>query len=540
MTTQPKHSKRPRGRGAAPAQDAAAPVEQPPAKPKMRVTHTALIEAARKPGRPDAVHPFVAPSHPPGVAPKGSNGMAMDSASDASAAAMFAWAASSAWHEGQQFLGYAYLSELAQRPEYRRISETLAQHMTRKWIKIRHVGDGQNGDDGEDKSDKIAAIEAEFKRLGVQEAFRKIAEDDGFFGRSHLYLDTGSTEDPEELKKPISSADGTPSPAKVKRGSLKAVRPVEAVWCYPTAYNSNDPLNPGWYNPESWFVMGKEVHGSRLLTFIGREVPDMLKPAYSFGGLSLSQIAKPYVDNWLRTRQSVADIVSAFSVMVLKTDLLAQMADGEAADELFRRIDLFNSLRDNRGVMAVDKNAEDFANVSAPLSGLDVLQAQTQEHMSAVSGIPIVILLGIQPAGLNASSEGELQAFYDHVHSLQERFFRPNLERVLQVVQLSKFGEIDPDIGFEFEPLRSLDEKEQAEVRFIEAQTGAIYQEIGAIDAPEIRERLIRDEGSPYSGLSRERSTVPPAGEEGGGIPPLPGLEKPAAPAAPPQQQEVA
>ncbi|MGF6605041.1 hypothetical protein P3T23_009802, partial [Paraburkholderia sp. GAS448] len=47
----------------------------------------------------------------------------------------------------------------------------------------------------------------------------------------------------------------------------------------------------------------------------------MLKPAYAFGCLSLSQIAKPYVDNWLRTRQSVSDLLHSFSTMVLKTNL---------------------------------------------------------------------------------------------------------------------------------------------------------------------------------------------------------------------------
>jgi hypothetical protein len=53
--------------------------------------------------------------------------------------------------------------------------------------------------------------------------------------------------------------------------------------------------------------MGTEVHASRMPAFVGHPVPDMLKPAYSFGGLSLSQMAKPYVDIWLQTRESVGD-----------------------------------------------------------------------------------------------------------------------------------------------------------------------------------------------------------------------------------------
>ena len=107
---------------------------------------------------------------------------------------------------------------------------------------------------------------------------------------------------------------------KIGKGMLKRLRVIEPVWTYPSSYNATDPLKPDWYKPSSWFVQGKEVHSTRLLTFIGREVPDLLKPAYSFGGLSMSQMVKPYVDNWLRVRQSVSDLISTFSTSGIKTE----------------------------------------------------------------------------------------------------------------------------------------------------------------------------------------------------------------------------
>ncbi|WP_163505183.1 anti-CBASS protein Acb1 family protein, partial [Escherichia coli] len=73
------------------------------------------------------------------------------------------------------------------------------------------------------------------------------------------------------------------------------------------------PLAADYYKPQSWYVMGKEVHASRFLSFVSRPVPDVLKAAYNFGGLSLSQIAEPYVDNWIRTRDSVGDMVHSYS-----------------------------------------------------------------------------------------------------------------------------------------------------------------------------------------------------------------------------------
>jgi phage-related protein (TIGR01555 family) len=478
-------------------------------KPKVKIDAGILAKARQKYAQDRSIggpnDPFKLPDFPKGVIPKGAKTLAMDqdlTYQQQWAAASYASGAvgyTSAYQEGLAWPGYALLAAEAQRPEYRRFAEIIATEMTRRWIKIKSVSD-----DDEAKADKIRELNDEQDRLGVRDAFRKIAEHDSYFGRAHLYVDTGSTKDRDELRTPIGNGRDTISRNKFGGclGFLKRVVPVEPVWVYPTNYDSNDPLEPTWYAPDSWYVNGKEIHVSRLLKFVGREVPDMLKPAYAFGGLSMTQMAKPYVDNWLRTRQSVADIIHAFSVFVLSTDLSESLTEG--GSQLFARAELFNLVRDNRGLMMVNHDTEGFSNVSAPLGSLDALQAQTQEHLAAVSGIPIVKLLGIQPAGLNASSEGEIRSFYDWIHAYQEKFFRPNLTRVIDLAQLSLWGEVDQDLTFEFEPLWSLDEKAQAEVREIDARTDQLLADTGVVRPEEIRAKVAADPNSGFNALDKD------------------------------------
>src|SRR6202521_4216473 len=475
----------------------------------LKISDTALVIAGARPAK----NPFAPPTFPPGVIPKEyAAGMAMDE--DPNISAFVSWASSSfgsAFAEGIIFLGYPYLTELAQRAEYRVLTETTAEDMTRKWIRLQAKGDV-------DKTERIQALDDELKRLDVCAVFRQMAEFDGYFGRGHLYIDLAAGEDREELKTPIGNGLDEISRGKMEKGGFLALRAIEPVWTYPTRYNSNDPLRNDWYRPNEWFVMGKQVHASRLLRFVGREVPDLLKPAYAFGGLSMSQMAKPYVDNWLRTRQSVADLVHAFSVMVLKTNLATQLQNDGAL--LFNRAELFNRLRDNKGLMVVDKDTEDFANVSVPLGSLDQLQAQSQEHMAAVGRIPIVKLLGIQPAGLNASSKGEIDTYDDTIAARQDRLFGPNLHVVIRFAQLRLWGEVDPDITFAWEPLRSLDPKEIAEKQKIEAETDVILIDGGVIHPEEARKRVAGDPDTPYAGLDIEDVPEPPEPEEpeiGGG-----------------------
>lgn len=440
------------------------------------------------------------PAPPFPIGDKGSPSIAMDEAYGNCVGQYNEWANGALLgmgYQGQGFLGYAFLSELAQRPEYRVISETIATEMTRKWIEFTSLDDDGGQDEGSQK--KIKELSAEFDRLNVRAMFARATQQDGFLGRGHIYVDTGDTDNPDELKTPIGDGWDKASKAKIKKGSLQALRTVEATWCYPTNYNSINPLRDDWYRPNSWYVQGIEVHSSRLVTFVGREVPDMLKPSYSFGGMSLSQLCMPYVDNWLETRTSVNSIISAFSVFVLSTNMAATTQG--AGQRMFARAAAFNEMRDNTGLMMIDKEQETFQNVSASLAGLEGLQAQAQEHMASVSRIPTVKLLGIQPAGLNADSEGVMRSFYDFIGSFQEHLFRDKIRRVMGLCMLNLWGSVDESIGFNFVPLWSMDEKGEAEVNKLKAETDTLMIADGVISPEEARMRIAHDPSSGHAGL---------------------------------------
>lgn len=437
---------------------------------------------------------FFFPPPLPGVVPKGVPTMA----ADANLQAAYNFIGNGvAFSEGIQAFPFAYLSELTQRSEYRRPSEILAKEMTRKWIRLQAAGE-------EDKTAKIADIEAEMKRLGVQSIFRKAIEMDGFFGRAHIYMDFGYDNTSKELQFPL-----VLSPAKIRPNSLRRLLVIEPIWTYPNEYNSNNPLNETFYKPQSWFVMGDIVHATRLLTIIGRPVPDILKPSYSFGGLSLSQMLKPYVDNWLRTRQSVANLVSSFSKDGIKTNMGADL-NSKAMQNLQKRAQIYTAHKDNRGLMILDKDSEEFFNVSTPLSSLDALQAQSQEQMSSPCGIPLSILLGITPSGLNASTDGEVRTFYQLAEAQQQSSIAPALKYLIDVIQISLFGAVDPDITFMFIPLWSMSDKELAEIEKIQSETDVNYVGAGILDPIESRQRLANDPDSPYHGIDADDVPEPP------------------------------
>ncbi|MFI2901344.1 DUF1073 domain-containing protein [Klebsiella aerogenes] len=382
------------------------------------------------------------------------------------------------------FPGFPTLSLLTQLTEYRTMHETLADECIRKWGHVK-ASDST-------PPEVLEKIESEIKRIDMKSVVRQLVIHDQAFGGGHAYFKLRG--DDKHRDTPLVLRPGT-----VRQGSFEAVRVVEPYWVTPNNYNSIDPTAADFYKPSTWWMLGTEVHASRLQTMISRPVPDMLKPTYSFRGISLTQLAMPYVDNWLRTQQSVSDTVKQFSITGVKTDLQQYLQPGGATD-LVNRAALFNQMRDNRNIAFLDMTTEEFFQINTPLSGLSDLQAQAQEQQCAVSGQPLVKAFGITPSGLNATSDGEIRVWYDRVAGYQARTITPIMETVLRLIQLSLFGEIDESIFWEWEKLHELTALEDADRQYKEAQTDQIYVELQTVTPQQVSKRLNNDATSMYSG----------------------------------------
>lgn len=479
--------KRPRGR--------------PPLKAKLAQDSVAkakdkLALAANKANEQSGnqyAYPVRAPELLKGVVPKGVKPLvAIDDAS-------FGYSVFANYASVHGFPGYPYLAQLTTRPEYRAFASALSSEITREWIEFTSSESA-----GDQTADRIKLLQKEMERLQLREVIQTCVEQDCYFGRAQIFIDLRG----HDAKTPLVLSNKT-----VEKGSLVRVSAVEAIWTTPSAYNALYPQAADFYKPHEWFMLGQQVHASRLLTIITRPVPDILKAAFNFGGISLSQLAEPYVNNWLRTRQSVADLINNFSITGLATSMDQVLQDGDDGADIFKRADLFTATRSNKGLMLLDKEREELVQVNTPLSGLHELQAQAQEHMCSVSKIPAVKLTGISPSGLNASSDGELRVWYDWVASQGEAYWRAPIDIIFKVMQLSLFGEIDPDIGFKFVSLYQMQPDQEAAIRLSDAQAASIYLTAGVVGPDEERKRLATDPDSGYEGLDLEQVPFMPPDE---------------------------
>jgi hypothetical protein len=104
--------------------------------------------------------------------------------------------------------------------------------------------------------------------------------------------------------------------------------------------------------------------------------------------------------------------------------------------------------------------------------------------------------------------------YHEDLDTIKHNDLTPLLDRhhllVMRSEILPKFPALSEDSRIEhiWEPSESLSAKERAEVNKINAETGKILSEVGAIDGIDERERVTNDKDSGYAGLPEVQQDI--------------------------------
>ncbi|UIA88351.1 DUF1073 domain-containing protein [Erwinia tracheiphila] len=428
----------------------------------------------------------------PGVIPEGKKEVAM--AMDATPYDVLN--GMSIGNEYSGFRGYPILAAMSQQVEYANMHTIMADEMTRNWIEVKSTKEG----DPDIELMDLALTKYDVKRL-IHQAVRQDSE----YGVAHIFIDVGADE--IENEKPLFL-----DPRKIAQGSLKGFRCVDPNWVYPAMYNTNKPLRADFYKPQAWFVMGDTVHESRFIDIVSRPVPDILKPSYNFGGLSLTQLMEDYVIDWRDAKKNIIKVIKSLRMRALKTDMDARLQEPGAFD---KRIKLFTQYQDNQGIWALDVG-EDLLHMQTSLSELSNLLSNYQEQLCIPSRTTNLKMFGNAPAGLNASGDAEIETWHETISGSQELDYRRAIEIIFKIIQLSEFGEIKPDIYFEFRPLDEVSDDERASTNKTRVETVAIAADSMLISSEEARDALKSIDGAGFENLSGDYEQEEIKESEGG------------------------
>src|SRR5574337_908943 len=289
------------------------------------------------------------------------------------------------WFANQSFIGYQACAILAQNWLVNKACSEPAEDAVRKGFEIT-VNSGV--EISPDIINKIKDYDKEFKLVKNLKEFV-------YFGRMfgiRIAMFAVKSDDPLYYERPFNIDGVTP-------GSYKGIIQIDLSWLVPQLdlEASGAPDSQHFYEPTFWMVNGKRVHRSHIVIFRGKEVADVLKPSYYFGGIPIPQQVFYRVYCAERTANEAPMLAATKRTLVQEVDVAQALANQSSFET---RLQLASYYRNNYGTQVVGKG-EKITQLETSLADLDDTILTHYQLVASAAEMPVTKLLGTVPKGWN-------------------------------------------------------------------------------------------------------------------------------------------
>ncbi len=285
----------------------------------------------------------------------------------------------------------------------------------------------------------------------------------------------------------IGADDGQDMSLPLKEDNIKAVRYLTFIdRRFIVAHSYYDMIGPKYGEVEVYNVINpfgnqanSYVHESRCIRFDGAPVDLLMRRRLA--GWTLSVLQAPYdtMRQFDTSFQSIAQLMSDISQAVMKIKGLAQLISNDQKT-LNTRMRMVDMSRSAGRLVYLDAENEEFKREATPLQGVAEVLEMQMLRLAAAAEMPVAILFGREPSGLNATGDADFRRFYDMIAGDQKQILEPKLMRLYTLICLAKDGPTggqipDGGLSFTWHKLYEPSEKEQAEIRWLMAQSDEKY-----------------------------------------------------------------
>lgn len=268
------------------------------------------------------------------------------------------------------------------------------------------------------------------------------------------------------------------------------------------------------------------VHESRVVVFGGAMTNKSRKRRNGGWDDSVYVRVEEVLGDFGITWASIANILGDFAQGVFSMKGLAESIASDEGTLALKRLLVMDQCRSSVRSIPIDAESESFDRHATPVSGLPELFDRVMQRLSAAFRMPVTLLFGQSPGGLNSTGESDLAFWYQRVGAMQETELRTAVERLVEVAFRAANG---PTNGREpegwavtFNPLDRPTAEQKAKTRKTTAETDAMYIDTGVLDVEEVRQS--RFGGETYSdetAIEQDRDTAEPVADPAVGTDPI-------------------
>ena len=228
------------------------------------------------------------------------------------------------------------------------------------------------------------------------------------------------------------------------------------------------------------------IHETRLIETYGARTPSRIKRLNRGWPLSVLQRVHEVIRDFEQAFGSVGHMLLDCSQGVLSQKGLIRAITQVGASAIDARMASIDTYRASNRMLVLDADGEKFDYVERTFSGIDKILALFMLRISSAARMPVTVLFGRSPAGLNATGESDLETWYAQVMSYQEVVVRPILERIVRIIAIS-LGSSDPQSwSVEFPSLWIEGPKDLASRRELISKRDTAYISAGVYEPEEV------------------------------------------------------
>jgi len=182
------------------------------------------------------------------------------------------------------------------------------------------------------------------------------------------------------------------------------------------------------------------VHESRLLQFRGVTTARYAVLSGQFWDDSVLQRVIEAVRQSSAAWLSTSHLMTDASQGVIKLQNLMQLLSSGGEALLRKRMQLFDMGRSVARAVMLDAEKESFERVATSFQGIPDLLDRFMMRIASAAHMPVTILFGRSPAGMNATGESDVRAWYDQVAAERVEELVPNIEHLTRIIMATDDG----------------------------------------------------------------------------------------------------
>ncbi|WRH62051.1 MAG: DUF1073 domain-containing protein [Fuscovulum sp.] len=313
------------------------------------------------------------------------------------------------------------------------------------------------------KPEQISAIEAEEKRLGLRIKLRQALKLARLYGGAALLIGTGDADPSLPL-----------NPETVRRGGIRYLTVLSRFQLVAGDIDL-DPTSAGFNKPMFYTVSATarqvRVHPSRVVILIGAGVPSYYDAAEQGWGDSVLNKVYQSMLQADGTSANVASLVFEAKVDTIGVPgLMNRISEANYERQLNKRFSLAETAKGINGTLIHDTE-EVVGQKQANFANLPDVMDRFFQNVAGAADIPVTRLFGTSAKGMNATGEGDLKNYYDHIKAMQELDLTPAMYVLDECLIRSALGSRPAEVHCAWSSLWQTTEKERADIGLVTAKT---------------------------------------------------------------------